>query len=186
MAVSPDTLATHLTEAGLVTRTELDALRDQHQPADAEALARLLVKQKVLTAYQAQQAYAGKSTALVLGNYVILDKLGQGGMGMVLKARHRRMNRIVALKVLSPAVTRTPDALKRFQREVEAAAKLHHPNIVAAYDADEVNGTHFLVMEYVEGSDLSALVKKQGPLSTEQAVRCILCLLYTSPSPRDS
>jgi serine/threonine protein kinase/formylglycine-generating enzyme required for sulfatase activity len=174
VAVSLDVLATQLIEAGLVTLVELSALRDKHQPADSEALARLLVKQKALTAYQAQQAYAGKAKALVLGNYVVLDKLGQGGMGMVLKARHKRMNRLVALKVLSPAVVKTADAMKRFQREVEAAAKLHHPNIVAAHDADEVNGTHFLVMEYVEGTDLSVLVKTKGPLSIDQAVKCVL------------
>jgi len=110
----------------------------------------------------------------VLGNYVILDKLGQGGMGMVLKAEHRRMERIVALKMLSAAVTKTPEALARFQREVKAAAKLEHPNIVTAYDADEAGGTYFLVMQYVEGSDLSALVREKGPLSVEQAVTCIV------------
>src|SRR6185369_1273125 len=107
-------------------------------------------------------------------NYVILDKLGQGGMGVVLKAEHKRMKRLVALKVLSPAFTKTPEALRRFQREVEAAAKLRHPNIVAADDADAAGGVHFLVMEYVEGSDLSALVKKSGPLPVEKALHCIL------------
>ena len=80
----------------------------------------------------------------------------------------------MALKVLSPAALKTPDALKRFHREVEAAAKLRHTNVVATDDADEAKGTHFLVMEYVEGSDLSALVKKKGPLSVEQAVQCML------------
>jgi serine/threonine protein kinase len=97
-----------------------------------------------------------------LGNYVILDKLGQGGMGLVLKAEHRRMERLVALKILSPNVIKTPEALQRFQREVKAAARLTHPNIVIAYDADEADATHFFVMEYVDGNDLSTLVKKQG------------------------
>ena len=106
-------------------------------------MARELVKQKKLTKFQAEQIYAGKGKALTLGNYAILDKLGQGGMGMVLKARHRRMDRLVALKVMSPAALKSPDAVKRFYREVQAAAKLEHPNIVTAYDADEANGTHF-------------------------------------------
>jgi len=79
------------------------------------------------------------------------------------------MKRVVALKVMSPAAVKTPDALQRFHREVETAATLSHPNIVAAHDADEVNATHFLVMEYVEGADLSASVKKQGPLPVETA-----------------
>jgi eukaryotic-like serine/threonine-protein kinase len=129
---------------------------------------------KKLTAFQAQQIYQGKGKHLVLGNYVALDKLGQGGMGMVLKAEHRRMKRVVALKVLSPNVTKTPEALRRFQREVEAAARLNHPNIVTAFDADEAGGTHFLVMEYVEGTDLSALVKKNGPLPIEKALPCVI------------
>ena len=95
-------------------------------------------------------------------------------MGQVFKAEHRRMKRVVAIKMLPPAVTKDAAAVARFQREVEAAAKLSHPNIVAAYDADEANGVHFLVMEYVEGKDLSALVKKDGPLPVAKAVDYVL------------
>ncbi len=150
------------------------SLPTEQQPHSGEHLARELVKQKKLTKFQAEQLYAGKGKSLVLGNYVILDKLGQGGMGMVLKALHRRMERVVAIKVMSPAGMKSPDAVQRFHREVKAAAKLSHPNIVAAHDADEVQGTHFLVMEYVAGDDLSQLVKKYGPLPIEQAVQCII------------
>ena len=156
-----------------VVASFLVSFPEDKQPADGEALARELVKQRKLTKFQAEQIYAGKGKSLVLGNYVLLDKLGQGGMGMVLKAEHKRLKRLVAIKVMSPAAVKTPDALKRFHREVEAAAKLRHPNVVATDDADEAKGIHFLVMEYVEGSDLSALVKKQGPLSIEKAVACI-------------
>lgn len=106
----------------------------------------------------------GKTRGLTLGNYLLTDKLGQGGMGMVFKAVHRRMKRQVALKVLSPELTKDDSMVERFQREVEAAARLVHPNILAAYDADEAEGVHFLVMEYVDGVDLSSLVKKQGAL----------------------
>lgn len=144
------------------------------KPAGAEALARELVKQKKLTSYQAKTIWQGKQTSLVFGNYVVLDKLGEGGMGMVFKAEHRRMERLVALKVLSPKVTKDPTALLRFHREVKAAAKLSHPNIVAAHDADEAKGVHFLVMEFVDGIDLSALVKQRGPLSVARAVDFIL------------
>ena len=146
----------------------------EHQPKDGEQLARLLVKAKKLTAYQAQQIYSGKGKSLVLGNYVILDKLGQGGMGMLLKAMNRMMERTVALKVLSPAVVKSPETIQRFLREVKAVSRLEHPNIVTAFHADEANGTHFLVMQYIEGADLAALVKKQGPLPIEQAVSCVL------------
>jgi serine/threonine protein kinase/formylglycine-generating enzyme required for sulfatase activity len=173
MALSLEQFAASLNECGLLSTAELSAHRAAQNPTDAEQLARSLVKQKLLTAYQAQQAYAGRAKALLMGNYLILDKLGQGGMGMVLKARHKRMNRIVALKVLSPAVVKTPDALARFHREVQAAARLEHQNIVIAYDADEANGTHFFVMQYVEGSDLSSVVKKKGVLAIDQAIHCV-------------
>ena len=177
MPLTRDEFLQQINTSGLmgaeVVASFLASFPEDKQPADGEAFARELVKQKKLTKFQAEQIYAGKGKTLVLGNYVILDKLGQGGMGVVLKAEHKRMKRLVALKVMSPAAVKTPDALKRFHREVEAAAKLRHPNIVAADDADEAKGTHFLVMEYVEGSDLSVLVKRQGPLSVEKAVACI-------------
>lgn len=117
---------------------------------------------------------AGRGARLLLGNYLILEKLGQGGMGMVLKAMHRRMHRTVALKVLAPNVADSPDAVQRFQREVEAAARLTHPNIVTAFDADTSQGTVFLVMEYVSGRDLSSVVKAQGPFPVSQAISIIL------------
>jgi serine/threonine protein kinase len=112
----------------------------------------------------------GKAKSLVFDQYVILDKLGQGGMGMVLKAEHRKMKRLVAVKVISPAVVRSADAVRRFYREVEAAARLSHPNIVAAYDANERAGVHYLVMEYVEGRDLAAIVKDHGPTSRGSSI----------------
>ncbi len=178
MAVSLEQFVQQVVDSSLMLADDVSAVAAsvpaERRPVDGEQLARLLVKQKKLTAFQAQQIYAGNGKSLVLGNYIILDKLGQGGMGMVLKAEHRRMKRTVALKMLSPAVTKNPDLARRFQREVEAAAKLEHPNIVTAHDADEANGTHFLVMQYVEGTDLAVLVKKEGPLLVERAVNCIL------------
>jgi tRNA A-37 threonylcarbamoyl transferase component Bud32/uncharacterized protein YjhX (UPF0386 family) len=108
-----------------------------------------------------------------LGNYVLLEKLGQGGMGEVYKARHRRMDRIVAVKLLSAAALRSEELVRRFQREVRAAARLCHPGIVTAYDADEAEGRHFLVMEYVDGADLATLVRQAGPLPAPEAVECL-------------
>lgn len=121
MAISIEQFARALTDSGLLPAAEVDAVRETVPAGDTEAFARELVKRQKLTKFQAQQVYAGKGKALVLGNYLILDKLGQGGMGMVLKARHRRMQRTVALKILSPAITRSADAVARFRREVEAA-----------------------------------------------------------------
>lgn len=178
MPKSIDQFVNDITTSGLMQAADymawFSALKEAARPQDAEQLARELVRQRKLTRFQAEQIYAGKGKALTLGNYLILDKLGQGGMGMVLKALHRRMDRTVAIKVMSAAGMKSPDAVQRFQREVKAAAKLTHPHIVAAHDADEANGTHFLVMEYVEGTDLSMYVKRHGPLSEERAVAWIL------------
>lgn len=174
MPLSLEQFVQQLSDSGLVAVDDLSTLQREAPSAEVEQFARALVKRKLLTAYQAQQAYAGKAKALVLGNYAILDKLGQGGMGMVLKAEHRRMKRTVALKVLSPNLTKTPEVVARFHREVQAAARLEHSNIVSAYDADEANGTHFFVMQYVDGQDLSSVVKAKGPLPVRQAVGCIV------------
>jgi formylglycine-generating enzyme required for sulfatase activity/serine/threonine protein kinase len=151
-----------------------DSLPPEKRPKDGETLARELVRANKLTKYQAQAVYGGNVKGLVFGQYVVLDKLGEGGMGVVLKARHRRMDRLVAIKILSSAAMKQAGAVERFHREVQAAAKLSHSNIVTAYDADEHLGMHYLAMEYVEGSDLASIVKEHGPLEIRQAVECIL------------
>jgi serine/threonine protein kinase len=100
----------------------------------------------------------------VLRQYVLLERLGQGGMGQVFKARHRRLDRVVALKLLRQDRAADPEALLRFQREARATARAAHPNLVTIFDADEVGGTQFFTMEYLEGTDLSRVVKQRGPL----------------------
>ncbi len=110
----------------------------------------------------------------MLNQYVLLSKIGAGGMGQVFKAQHRKMKRLAAIKLLPAALTKDEAAVKRFQREVEAAAKLSHPNIVQTHDADECRGIHYMVMECVDGQDLSALVKQNGPLPVDNAVDYIL------------
>lgn len=167
-----------LTQCGLMTSAEvqafLDTLSADRRPADAQHLAEEMLRCDKLTKFQARAVYEGKTDGLVLGNYVVLDKLGQGGMGEVYKARHRKMDRVVALKILPPVATRSPDAVKRFQREVKAAAKLSHPNIVTAHDADEAHGVHFLVMQYVAGHDLDWFIKNRGAMAVAAAVDCVL------------
>jgi serine/threonine protein kinase len=128
---------------------------------------------KQLTPTQVLLFCAGKWRGLVLGEYEILDVIGFGGMGQVFRAVHRRMDRVVALKVLSQQTTASLDALQRFQREVKAGAKLTHPNIVTAYDAGEHDGVHYLVMEYIEGITLARRVRGYGPLPVAEAVDCI-------------
>lgn len=101
--------------------------------------------------------------------YRLLDWLGAGGMGVVFKAEHRLMGRPVALKVISRRLTADPAAVRRFRREVRAAARLDHPNIVRAYDAEQAGELHFLVTEYVEGEDLARHVAGRGPLPVAAA-----------------
>jgi hypothetical protein len=101
--------------------------------------------------------------------YRVLGVLGAGGMGVVYKAVHRLMDRVVAVKVLRRHLTDRPGLVGRFRREVRAAARLSHPNIVTAYDADQAGETHFLVMEYVEGTSLDREVERRGPLPVGEA-----------------
>jgi serine/threonine protein kinase len=166
-----------LVELGLVTGEELaQLLAATATPPGGGVLglARGLVAAGKLTAYQSAALHQRKGRGLLLGHYLILDKLGAGGMGMVFQAKHRRLGTVVALKILPPSFARDRQAVARFQREVEAAGRLNHPNIVAALDAAEDRGVHFLVMEYVAGSDLSHVVRERGPIRVGEALDCLI------------
>jgi len=104
-----------------------------------------------------------------LGAYELLRPLARGGMGAVYVARHRQLNRNVAIKLLPAPSAENPDALARFRREVRATGRLSHPSIVAATDAGSQQGTHYLVMELVEGMDLSRLARHVGELPVADA-----------------
>src|SRR5436305_1978251 len=95
-----------------------------------------------------------------LGDFEILRVLGRGGMGVVYEARQVSLNRPVALKVLGPGLGLTPHAVQRFRREAEAAARLHHTNIVPVYATGEQDGTHYYVMELIEGPSLDHVLKQ--------------------------
>src|SRR4051812_5257024 len=138
MPLALETVVKQLTDSGIISQGKLENfVPPKAHPKDGEALIRELHKQNLLTKFQAQQVAAGKTKALILGEYTVLDKIGAGGMGQVFKAEHRRMKRQVAIKMLPPTMTKDGAALARFQREVEAAAKLEHPNIVHANDAGQ-------------------------------------------------
>jgi serine/threonine protein kinase len=136
---------------------------------DPQALARELVRRGWLTPYQVNALFQGRGRELLLGSYVLLEKLGEGGMGQVFKARNWKLGQAVALKLIRKERLTNADAVRRFHREIRAVAQLSHPNVVRAYDADEIGGTHLLVMEYAEGTDLARLVKQRGPLPVAEA-----------------
>ena len=161
-------------EMALISDEQIErAKREISTEVTAHALAEWLVREGFLTRYQARALLTAGASPLILDRYVILDQIGSGGMGIVYKALHRSMNRVVALKVLPEEAVDSPEKVARFQQEIRATARLSHPNIVAAHDAHEVQGRHFLVMEYVTGKNLKELVAQQGPLLVREATKII-------------
>ncbi len=171
MAVTLAALIEALQQLPLLDRAQKGelAVLPQRFP-DVQTLTGELLRRGWLTPYQVNRLVEGKGAGLVLGQYILLDLLGQGGMGAVYRAWQGRVKRHVALKVIRPEALQEPGAVERFQREAESAAKLADPHVVRLYDADEVNGVHFLVMEYIEGTDLARLLQARSRLPV--AVAC--------------
>ncbi len=153
-----------LKRSNLLSQQQLVAARDAAKDyTEARGLARWLVKREWLTQWQAKQLLGGHHR-LFLGKYKLLDVIGQGGMGAVLKAEQSSIHRIVALKVMAKELVKDEIAVGRFLREIQTAASLNHSNIVSVIDADCIGDRYFLVMEFVEGRDIKAWLKKYGPL----------------------
>ncbi|MCI0682967.1 MAG: SUMF1/EgtB/PvdO family nonheme iron enzyme [Gemmataceae bacterium] len=139
------------------------------QHASASTLLAALTRRGWLTAFQADLLLRGRGRDLVLGPYLVLDRLGEGGMGQVFKAKHQVMKRLVAVKVIRKGVLAYGEQVQRFYREIEAVARLSHPNIVLAHDAGLVGDIHFFAMEYVEGIDLARRLRDEGRLTVDKA-----------------
>jgi serine/threonine protein kinase len=165
--------------SGLLTQEELDEAielirssdRKHDRPINDERLSKKLVALGRLNRWQAEQLREGRTT-FNLGPYHIIDSIGQGGMGQVFKAEHSIMNRVVAVKVL-PKHKSTPEAIAGFAREIRTQAQLDHENLVRAYDAGHDRNVHFLVTEFVPGTDLRRLIRRQGRLSMAAAANII-------------
>ncbi|MEC9004195.1 MAG: serine/threonine-protein kinase [Planctomycetota bacterium] len=169
--------------SGLLTETQFDHAQatlqknaelagDDPKRFVENNLISFLTEQNLVSNYQANQLVTGR-TKFNLGPYIITDWIGQGGMGQVFKAVHEVMGRESAVKVL-PLTKSTPYAIDNFQREIRTQAQLDHPNLVRAYDAGHDGNVHYLVTEYVPGTDLRKLVRSQGALSMPQAASIIV------------
>jgi eukaryotic-like serine/threonine-protein kinase len=163
--VDRETFLAYVLRSGLLTEDQLAEAGDQFPDTErGRPVARALVAAGLLTRFQAQQLLAGRTSGFFLGQYRILDQIGQGGMGRVFKAEHRTLGRLVAIKVLAPRLLKTARAQELFRRELRAAGLLMHPNIVTAFDANHEGQRTYLVMECVDGPNLHQLVKRHGPL----------------------
>ena len=111
------------------------------------------------------------SNRVLAGRYELLEKIGDGGMAVVYKARCRLLNRLVAIKILKPAYSKDAKFIENFRRESQAAASLNHPHIVGIYDVGREGNINFIVMELIEGKTLAELIQEEGPLNPREAVR---------------
>jgi serine/threonine protein kinase len=138
-------------------------------PEEPSKLAGLLVRDGILTHFQAEQFLQGKWRRFTIGKYKVLERIGSGGMGSVYLCEHKLMRRRVAVKVLPTAKADDTSSLERFHREARVVAALDHINIVRAYDVDQDNNLHFLVMEYVDGASLQEMIKRGGVMDVTRA-----------------
>ena len=174
MAVSLKQFISYLDEAEIMTA---EAVRDwianqavEARPIDGDALAKTLRKEGILSKFQAQRLCQGKVHSLQLDNYRLIKIIGRGGMGIVYEAEHKTMKHRVAIKVISSKVTADSSTLRRFFREVEVAAKLSHPNIVTAIDANQSGKKYYMVMELVQGEDLGVIVRRETVLTVPEVI----------------
>jgi eukaryotic-like serine/threonine-protein kinase len=139
-------------------------------PLDPSEMARLLVRDGVLTEYQARRLLSNRASGLIIGRYIVLDRIGSGSMGRVYKARHQMMEREVALKIIAPEIGNNERVVARFQREMKLVGMLDHPNVVRAFDADKDHGILYIAMEYVRGDSLGGRLRSRGPISAGDLV----------------
>ncbi len=167
---APSLLLRRLLTSGVVSFDDYESLppdsrREIDQTRNDEELLPLLVRAKLLTAFQAERVSTGRLHGLVLGNYRLLDRIGVGGMGVVYRAEHRQLRKVVAVKALLPNPEHNPRTLARFFLEARAVGCLKHSNIVTAIDAGEepahghdCPAVPYFVMEYIPGVDLERAV----------------------------
>src|SRR3954470_12294398 len=169
-----DDLLKLIRKSGMIEEPRLDAYIERLRlsgpvPTDVRKLAGRMVKDGLLTYFQAEQFMLGKWRGFTIGKYKLLERIGFGGMGQVFLCEHMYMRRRVAIKGLPPAKAEQPAALGRFYREARAAAALQHPNIVRTHDIGQDGDLHYIVMDYIAGPNLLDLVKRFGPMDIARA-----------------
>jgi serine/threonine protein kinase len=173
-AGNAEAFLTVLRKSQLIEESKLkEALSSLSEPAasDPKDVAQAFINMGLLTRFQVRLLLQGKWRGFIIaGKYRLLDMIGEGGMGKVYLCEHQRMQRLVALKVLPARTAEDKAARERFDREARAIASLNHPNIVQAYDIDTHDAMHYIVMEFVDGVSLQALVALRGPLTLTRAV----------------
>jgi serine/threonine protein kinase len=178
MSITLDEFVRSLTDTGILPPEEVtsmvSSLPEDRTGVDVEKLAKDLIRQQKLTRFQASVIFRRQSRGLRFGDYIVLDKIGSGGIGQVFKAENRRTGELVALKLLRATFTKSERAVARFYREADTAARLKHRNLISVVDAGEKSGLHFLVMELIEGRDVRSLVKEKGPLPVTTAIDIIM------------
>ncbi len=179
IATSADEFLVNLRKSQLVDEPKLSAELDRLRSAgvlepDPTKLAGHFIKVGLLTKFQAAQLIQGKVRGFLIGGkYRVLDVLGTGGMGHVLLCEHLKLKSVVAVKVLKLGSEASQGVVERFYREARAAFGLNHPNVARAFDIDQDGDTHYLVMEYIDGSSLQELVANIGPLPIGLAANVI-------------
>ncbi len=161
---------------GYCTQAQLDdaihTLAEVRKLGLDERLGNILVKKKVLTQSQIREVLKiqGQQSSIEIANYQILEKIGQGGMGSVFKARQKSLDRIVALKILSPNLAKDASFCERFVKEARAVAKLSHPNIIVGIDVGQHGKYFYFAMEYVEGETALRIMRDEGPFEEKRAL----------------
>ena len=166
MSYDSHELVETLAETGWLVDAELElACQVAAQAYDRESLAKLWLEYGILNAWQTQQLFAGLKRFTV-GNYLLLDFLGEGATGRVFLARHQYMDRLASLKLIRRECSDDPLLLRRLLHEAKHLIQIQHPNLAEMYDLIQMGSRYSLVLEYVEGQDLQQYIGQKGPLST--------------------
>lgn len=158
-----------------MTESESDKAQSQESQEKPGAVPERLPLLSEIIAEESQKSGTATPPRSIAERWEILNRLGQGGMSTVYKARHKVMNKVCAVKILNYNLTSKKESLQRFQREAKAASSLNHPNVISVMDCGVTSENHaFLIMDYLEGESLSEAIKRDGKLPAARALPIFL------------